>query len=366
MTITVPDKFKGFAVNSGKEWDKPKLVEFDRKKILPTDVVLENICCGLCGTDVHTVRENWGPYGRKDLVVGHEIVGKVIAIGTEVTDFKIGDRVGVGACSTSCNSCRRCTTDNEQYCSKSVSTYNDVDTFSDGYVTQGGYASHSIANQQFCFLIPDKLDSVVAAPLMCAGLTVYSPLVRNINKLTNPVVGIIGIGGLGHLALQFANALGAKVYAFSRSSSKMKEAKQLGAHEFIATQENDSWSDDYEDTFDFILNCASSATGTVLEQYLKTLKVDGKYISVGLPPVGEKFEFHPFTFLGNASAFSSSLLGSKKEANEMLELCAEKGIKPLVEEVPINEKSCGEALKRCNDGDVRYRFVFTEFDKAFA
>lgn len=366
MASSIPTTFKGFAVSTASEWNKPKLVEFEPKKVLPTDVVLKNICCGLCGTDVHTVRENWGPYERADLVVGHEIVGNVIAVGSDVTEFKIGDRVGIGACSNSCTSCRRCTTDNEQYCSRSVSTYNEVDQFSDGYVTQGGYASHSIANQQFCFKIPDKLESAVAAPLMCAGLTVYSPLVRNISKLEDPVVGIIGIGGLGHLALQFANALGAEVVAFSRTSSKKEEAIAFGAHKFIATQEDETWSDEFADKFDFILNCASSATGIILEKYLNTLKVDGKYISVGLPPVGEKFEFHPFTFLGNASAFSSSLLGSKKEAMEMLELCAERGIKPLIEEVPINEKSCGEALQKCNDGEARYRYVFTEYEKAFA
>lgn len=366
MTPAVPSKFKGFACSSGAEWNKPKLVEYDRKTINATDVVLENICCGLCGTDVHTVRENWGPYERPDLVVGHEIVGKVIAVGSDVSEFKIGDRVGIGACSNSCTKCSRCTADNEQYCSRSVGTYNEKDSFSDNYVTQGGYASHSIANQQFCFKIPEKLDSAVAAPLMCAGLTVYSPLVRNIGHLEKPAVAIIGIGGLGHLALQLANALGAEVYAFSRTSSKKAEAQSFGAHGFISTQEDDDWSETYHDKFDLILNCASSATGIDLEKYLTTLKVGAKFVSVGLPPVGEKFEFHPFAFLGNATNFGASLLGSKKEAIDMLELCAEKGIKPMIEEVPISAESCGDALTKCNDGKARYRYVFTEFDKAFA
>lgn len=366
MSQIVPSNFKGFACSSGAEWNKPKLVEFARKNINPTDVVLKNICCGLCGTDVHTVRENWGPYERPDLVVGHEIIGNVIAVGSEVTEFKIGDRVGIGASSNSCSKCSRCTGDNEQYCSRGVGTYNETDSFSDNYVTQGGYASHSIANERFCFKVPDKLDSSVAAPLMCAGLTVYSPLVRNIGHLKNPLVGIIGIGGLGHLALQFANALGAEVYAFSRTSSKKTESESFGAHGFISTQEDEDWHLKFEDKFDFILNCASSATGIDLEKYLKTLKVDGKFVSVGLPPVGEKFELHPFSFLGNATAFGASLLGSKKEANEMLELCADKGIKPMIEEVPISAESCGEALMKCNDGKARYRYVFTDFDKAFA
>ncbi|KAM9904916.1 hypothetical protein OXX69_007386 [Metschnikowia pulcherrima] len=366
MTVSVPDTFKGFAVSASDKWNQPKLVSFERKKILPTDVVIKNICCGLCGTDIHTVQENWGPLKRKDAVVGHEIIGNVIAVGDDVKTIKIGDRVGIGAASTSCGDCSRCKNDNEQYCPKGVSTYNAVDSFADDYVTQGGYASHSIANEQFCFPIPDKLDSAVAAPLMCAGLTVYSPLVRNIGKREKPVVGIIGIGGLGHLALQFAKALGAEVYAFSRGSSKKKEALSFGADGFIATQEDEGWEKKYFDKFDLILNCASGVDDFSLDKYLSTLVVDGRFVSAGLPPSGDTFAVHPFTFVRNATSFGSSLLGSKAEALEMLELAAEKGIKPMIEEVPISEQSCGEALTRCNDGDVRYRFVFTDYDKAFA
>lgn len=366
MTVSIPETFKGFAVSSADNWNKPKLVSFEHKKVLPHDVVIKNICCGLCGTDVHTVRENWGPLKRKDAVVGHEIIGNVIAVGDDVKSIKVGDRVGIGAASGACSDCSRCHSDNEQYCSKGFATYNDIDTFADNYVTQGGYASHSIANENFCFPIPDKLDSVVAAPLMCAGLTVYSPLVRNIGKIENPVVGIIGIGGLGHLALQFAKALGAEVYAFSRGSSKKKEALGFGADGFIATQEEEGWEKKYHDKFDLILNCASGVDDFSLDKYLLTLVVDGRFVSVGLPPAGDTLSVHPFTFVRNATSFGASLLGSKVEAAEMLELAAEKGIKPMVEEVPITEESCGEALTRCENGDVRYRFVFTKFDEAFA
>ncbi|QFZ28560.1 putative NADP-dependent alcohol dehydrogenase [Clavispora lusitaniae] len=363
---SVPDTFKGFAVDTKENWNKPKLVTYKRKSIQPTDVVIKNICCGLCGTDIHTTQENWGPMQRPDTVVGHEIIGTVIAVGDEVTEVKVGDRVGVGAASSSCCACSRCGSDNEQYCKDGVSTYNSIDGFSDGYVTQGGYSSHSIANQKFVFPIPDELDSVSAAPLMCAGLTVYSPIVRNIRHIEKPVVAVIGIGGLGHLALQFAKALGAEVYAFSRTSSKKAEATSLGADGFIATQEEKDWASKFHDKFDLILNCASRVDGFSLDEYLSALKVDGRFVSVGLPPVDDKFELNPFSFLSNGGSFGSSLLGSKKEALDMLELAAKKGVKPIVEEIPISEKNCEIALTRCNDGDVRYRFVFTDYDKAFA
>lgn len=365
MTVDVPNTFQGFAVDSSKNWNKPKLVSFPRKAIQPTDVVIKNICCGLCGTDVHTTQENWSPLKRPDAVVGHEIIGTVIAVGDKVKEIKVGDRVGIGAAATSCCECSRCENDNEQYCSKVVSTYNAVDSFSDGYVTQGGYSSHSIANEQYVFPIPDGLDSVSAAPLMCAGLTVYSPLVRGIRNIKNPVVAIVGIGGLGHLAVQFAKALGAEVYAFSRTSAKKEEAVSFGADGFIATHEEKDWASKYHDKFDLILNCASRVEGFVLDQYLATLKVDSRFVSVGLPPAKDKFELTPFSFLANGGSFGSSFLGSKAEALEMLELAAAKGIKPVVEEIPISEEGCEKALTRCDNGDVRYRFVFTKYDEAF-
>ncbi|EGW30448.1 uncharacterized protein SPAPADRAFT_63283 [Spathaspora passalidarum NRRL Y-27907] len=366
MTQSVPETFKGFGVDKKENWNKPKLVEYKHKQINPHDIVLENEACGLCYSDIHTLQSNWGPYNRNDLVVGHEIVGKVIAVGSAVTQFKVGQRVGIGAGNSACRECGRCNHDNEQYCKKMAGTYNNVDPRSNGYVTQGGYSSHSIADEQFAFAIPESLPSTAAAPLMCAGITVFSPLIRNLGKdAKGKTVGIIGIGGLGHLAVQFANALGAKVVAFSRSSAKKEQALKLGAHEFVATGEEKDWTSKYDDEFDFILNCASGIDGLNLSDYLSVLKVDSKFISVGLPPAKEQFGVSPFTFLKNGVAFGSSLLGSKTEVTEMLRLAAENDIKPWIEEVPISEENCSKALERCVAGDVRYRFVFTEFDKAF-
>ncbi|KAI5963101.1 uncharacterized protein KGF55_002893 [Candida pseudojiufengensis] len=390
MTVEqqVPDKFQGFAVDKAENWDHPKLVSYDRKKINPHDVVVKNETCGLCYSDIHTITAAWSPIntnkGEYGLVVGHEIAGTVIAVGSEVKDFKVGDRAGIGAASSSCLDCNRCKHNNEQYCTKAVATYNSKDSKADDYVTQGGYSSHSIAQDQFVFHIPDNLEFKYASPLFCAGITVFSPIVRNLqlldeDKIEDPskteksqlksakgkTVGIIGIGGLGHLAVQFSAALGAKVVVFSRSNSKKEQAFELGASEFVATQEDENWPSKYEDTFDLVLNCGSGSDGLDLPKYLSILKVNKNFISVGLPPTSEKFEVSPFTFLKHGAAFGSSLLGSKIEVEEMLKLAGEHNIKPWIEEVPISEENVHKALKRCEAGDVRYRFVFTEFDKAF-
>lgn len=366
MKQEVPDYFQGFAIDKPENWNKPKLVSYKRKVINATDVVVKNICCGVCGSDVHTVNGAWSLFKRKDLVVGHEIVGKVIAIGNDVTEFKIGQRVGIGASSNSCGKCERCLEGNEQYCFRGVATYNAKDYHSENYITQGGYASHSIADQQFVFAIPDSLESSVAAPLMCAGLTVYSPIVRNVGKdAKGKTIGVIGIGGLGHLAIQFAAGLGANVIAFSRNLSKKSQAFAMGATGYISTTEESNWHRNYYNKFDLILNCSSDIDGLKLSDYLNVLKVNAKFITVGLPPSGKSFKVSPFTFIRNGGSLGTSLLGSKSEANDMLKLAAEKNIKPWIETISINEQNCGQALTRFEKGDVRYRFVFTDFDKAF-
>lgn len=363
---SVPDFFQGFAVDKPENWNKPKLVSYKRKRINPTDVVVKNICCGVCGSDVHTVLGSWSPLKRSDLVVGHEIIGNVIAVGDKVTEFKVGQRVGIGASSNSCGACERCTNGNEQYCFKAVATYNAKDFHSENYITQGGYSSHSIANEQFVFAIPEKLESAVAAPLMCAGLTVYSPLVRNLGKnAKGKTVGVIGIGGLGHLAIQFASALGAEVIAFSRHSTKKQEALEMGANGYISTSEEPNWKKSYFDKFDFILNCSSDIDGLKLSDYLNVLKVNGSFTTVGLPPAGKTFKVSPFSFIRNGATLGTSLLGNKHEAQDMLELAAENGVKPWIETVPINESNCETVLNRFEKGDVRYRFVLTNFDQAF-
>lgn len=367
MSAKVPEYFLGYGVDKKENWDKPKLVKYTPKPLAPHDVTIKVECCGLCGSDLHTIQGGWGPLRRPDLVVGHEIIGEVVKIGSGVTSVKLGQRVGLGAKSDACLECARCKGGNEQYCKNSVSTYNKVSPFANGYITQGGYANYAIGNENFVFPIPENLPLEYAAPLMCAGLTTYSPIVRTLGKdLTGKTVGIIGIGGLGHLAIQFAKALGATVIAFSRTSAKTDQALKMGASELIAILEQPKWAKKYDDTFDLILNCASGFSEVDISSYLAVLKVNGFFSTVGLPEVSEKFEVSAFTMLRSGANIGQSLLGNREEALEMLNLAAEKNIRPWIEKIPISEKGCNEALTRCDKGDVRYRFVFTDFDKAFS
>lgn len=362
-----PKTFKGFGVGKVEDWNHPKLVEYEAKNLNPTEVCVKVICCGVCASDVHNLNGSWGkPFNRHDLVVGHEVIGKVVCVGPKVTEFKIGDRVGIGASCKSCGKCVRCDSDNEQYCRKSVVSFNAPDWESNGYITQGGFANYKIADERFTFRIPEKLNSEHAAPMMCGGLTVFSPLVRGLGDNANgKSVGIIGIGGLGHMAVQFAAALGAEVTAFSRTSAKKEQCFKMGATNFIATQEDPDWYKSYSDKFDMILNCASSFKGVDNAAFNDTLKIGGLFTTVGAPPSSERLSLGPFDLIRGNIKLCGSLLGSKKEATKMLQLAADKGVEPWIEKVPINAKSCGLTLERCEKSDVRYRFVFTDFDKVF-
>lgn len=370
MTIeNSPITVKGFGVDATENWNKPKLVQYDARPLGPKDILTENECCGLCGSDIHTLKGNWGPLNRSDLVVGHEIIGKVIAKGNDVKEFAIGDRVGIGAAAFSCGECHRCENDDEQYCKKGTGTYNMPDVhFGDGYVTQGGYLSHLVADEQHVFKIPEGIESVHAAPLMCGGLTVFSPLVRNLGEnAQGKKVLIIGLGGLGHMAVMLAaKGLGATVVVSLRTKGKKDQAIELGASDFIATKEDPNWAEKWAGQFDLVLNCALGIDGLDLPLYLSVLKVGKLFVTVGAPAVSDTYTVMPFLLITSGASIGGSLLGSKKEAQLMLELASKHNIRPWIEEVPISEDACGTALSRCDDGDVRYRFVFTEFKKAFA
>lgn len=364
--MSVPEVFKGVTVNEPSDWKNTKLIEYQPKKVLPTDVVVKVEYCGVCGSDLHTITGSWGPLQRKDLVVGHEIIGKVVKVGDKVKDIKLGDTVGIGAHSSSCHECKLCKSDNEQYCLKQIGTYNGVDYHSDNYVTQGGYASHAIASEDHVFPIPENLPGEVAAPLMCAGLTVFSPLYRSLQgNGEGKLVGVIGIGGLGHLAIMFAKALGAKVVAFSRSSRKKEDAMKLGADDFIAASEDPEWNKRYFKDFDVILNCASSFTDIDMESYLPAIAINGKFIAVGAPSVSEKMEMHAFQLILHNASLNGSEIGSKKEALIMLKLAAENKIYPVIEKLPINEANVAKVLEGVDNSSVRYRYVLTDFDKFF-
>lgn len=364
--MNVPEIIKGIGCTDPKDWASPKRLEYEPKRLLPTDVMIKVEYCGVCGSDYHTITGNWGPYPSDKCVVGHEMVGKVIKTGDQVTEVKIGDYVGIGADSSSCHECKMCKSNNEQYCLKGIGTYNGIDYHADNYVTKGGYASHAIASISHIFPIPDHLPREVAGPLLCGGLTAFSPLYRALQgNGTGKLVGIIGIGGIGHMAVKFAKALGATVVAFSRSSKKRQEVLDMGADEYIATGEEPDWNQRYIKEFDFILNCASDLSDIKFEQYLPAIAVGGEFIMVSAPPIKQSISFHPFLFLANNTTLKGSSIGSKQEALIMLKLAADNKIYPIIEKLPINEANVGKAFERVGKSDVRYKFVLTDFDKCF-
>ncbi|KAJ9151757.1 NADP-dependent alcohol dehydrogenase 6 [Pleurostoma richardsiae] len=355
-----PDKFTGYQILGPERWLDFKKQEFDPKPFGDYDVDIKIECCGVCGSDVHTLSGGWGEQ-HWPLAVGHEIVGKALRVGPKVTLIKEGQRVGVGAQSWSCLECRQCKNDNETYCLQQLDTYGAKWPDS-GIISQGGYSSHVRTHEHWVFPIPDALPSTIAAPMLCAGLTAYSPLVRN-GCGPGKKVGIVGMGGIGHFGLLFAKALGAEVWAISRSHAKEADCKKMGADGFIATADKD-WNKPHVMTFDLILNTANSFEGFDLDAYLSLLDVHGKWVSVGLPE-GEGIKIRNQSFLTNGCFIGASHLGSRRETLEMLQLAADKGIKTWVEELPIGEEGLAQAMTRLKKSDVRYRFCMTGYDKVF-
>lgn len=356
-----PDNFEGFAVvDSHKKWLSPEKVVYPAKQFNPRDVEIEIEACGVCGSDVHCAKGNWGEM-KLPLVVGHEIIGKVVRLGDKCdTGLKVGDRVGVGAQVSACLDCNRCNNDNEQYCPKFVTTYSQP-YFEDGYVGQGGYASHIRVHEHFVIPIPESLETNNVAPLLCGGATVYSPLKRN-GCGPGKKVGIVGIGGIGHMGILLAKAMGAEVYAISRSHAKEETSKQLGADHYIAT-EDEGWETKYFDTLDFMVLCGNSLSAVDFGKLPKILKAQGVIASISVPDQHEAIHLHPAQLLG--FQITQSCLASRAEIIEMLNLVAEKKIKLWVETVPISEENISTVFKRMESGDVRFRFTLTDFDKQF-
>ncbi|KAL8904634.1 MAG: hypothetical protein Q9171_006980 [Xanthocarpia ochracea] len=357
-----PDTFEGFMVQSQDDWTNFKKQEFKPKKFQERDIDIEVECCGVCGSDVHTITGGWGE-APMPLCVGHEVIGKAVKVGDNVTTVKVGDRVGVGAQIWSCLQCKPCKTDNENYCPKKIDTYGaPYPEEMGGVIAQGGYASHIRAHEYFTFKIPDNIPSVEAAPMMCAGLTTFSPLFRA-GVGPGKTVAIVGVGGLGQYAILWASAMGAEVYVLSHSPDKEAAAKQLGAKEFICTKDKD-WDKPYAFTFDFMLNTADATNEFDLPAYLGTLSVNGKMHHVGLPdkPLPE---IKAQMFAGNGCSMGGSHIGSRPEMLQMLKLASDKKLKPMIETIPISEAGCKEAVLGVHDNKVRYRYTLTDFDKAF-
>ncbi|MCJ1404665.1 hypothetical protein MMC11_007891 [Xylographa trunciseda] len=357
--MVYPDTFEGFQIEDTKKWSEFKKLEFKPKPFEDRDIDIKIDACGVCGSDVHTITGGWGEVPLP-ICVGHEVIGKAIKVGDKVTTVKVGDRVGVGAQIAACLECKQCKSDNENYCPKQIDTYGAP--YPDGTISQGGYASHIRAHEYFTFPIPENIPTEMAAPMMCAGLTTFSPLVRA-KAGPGKKIAILGIGGLGHFGILWANALGAEVYAISHSPDKKKDALALGAKEFICTTD-EKWAEPWAFTFDFILNCADMTHTFNLTEYMSTLAVNGEFHNVGLPdeplPKIMAQDFAP-----NGCKIGGSHIGSRPEMIQMLKLASEKNIKPIIQTLEISEVGCKEAVEKVKVNDVRYRFTLTNFDKAF-
>jgi alcohol dehydrogenase (NADP+) len=321
---------------------------FERREPREHDLVIEILFCGVCHSDLHTVRDEWGT-GNYPIVPGHEIVGRVTRAGSGVSKFKTGDLVGVGCMVDSCRECANCKDDLEQFCLKGATfTYAGKDRH-DGTPTQGGYSSQIVVDEAFVLSISDKLDPAAVAPLLCAGITTYSPL-KHWKVGKGSKVGVIGLGGLGHMALKLAHAFGAQVVQFTTSPSKREDALRLGADEVVLSNDPEQMKA-HAGSFDFILDTVSAPHD--LNIYLQMLKRDGTMTLVGLPDT-------PPTINGGALIFgrhslAGSLIGGIAETQEMLDFCAEHGIVSDIEKIRIQD--INEAYERMLKSDVRYRFV---------
>jgi alcohol dehydrogenase (NADP+) len=342
----MPTTVNAYAAPSATESLRSQTIE--RRDLGPKDVRIDIQFCGICHSDIHHCRGEWGtvPYPA---VPGHEIVGVVAEVGAEVTKHAVGDRVGVGCMVNSCGECENCVAGEEQYCTKgSTLTYGSIDR--DGTVTYGGYSQGVVVVEDFVVRVPDSLDLAAAAPLLCAGITTYSPL-RHWGAGPGKQVAVVGMGGLGHMAVQLAHAMGAEVTVLSQTLSKQEDGKRLGADHYYATSDANTFKE-LRNRFDLIVNTVSSADLNI-DALLRTVKLDGTLVNVGAP--AEPLPIKVFTLFGGRRSFAGSSIGGIRETQEMLDFCAEHGITADIE--LIDASQINDAWERVLSSDVRYRFV---------
>jgi len=321
---------------------------FDRRDPGPADVQIDILFCGVCHSDIHTARGEWGGT-TYPCVPGHEIAGRVAKVGRDVKNFREGDLAAVGCMVDSCQSCDNCRDHFEQFCEHGATfTYNSKDKHTGGF-TYGGYSKSIVVDQNFVLRLSDKLDLAASAPLLCAGITTYSPL-RHWQIGNGHKVGIVGLGGLGHMGLKFANAFGAEVALFTTSPGKTADAKRLGAHEVILSKNEDEM-EKHAKSFDFILDTVSAPHD--LDAYLSLLKRDGTMVMVGASP--DPLAVDAFSLILRRRRLAGSLIGGIAETQEMLDYCAENGIACEIEKIAIDK--INDAYERMLKSDVKYRFV---------
>jgi len=337
---------KGYAAQDAKTPLAPW--KFQRREVEAHDIQLDILYCGVCHSDLHQIRNEWGG-SIFPMVPGHEIIGRVSKVGKSVKKFKTGDLAGVGCLVDSCRECENCQHGLQQYCTGGPSfTYNSMEQ-DRKTITYGGYSNLVVVNEDFVLHVSEKLPIKGVAPLLCAGITTYSPL-RHWKVGKGHKVGILGLGGLGHMAVKFAASFGAEVTMLSTSPSKENDAKKLGAHKFVLTSNTESLKS-VKGYFDFIIDTVSAPHDYNL--YLSLLKTDGIQICVGVPPTPA--QINGFSLLGGRKSLAGSSIGGLPETQEMLDYCAEHNITSDVE--VINIKDINSAYVRMLKGDVHYRFV---------
>lgn len=337
---------KAYAVSSPTAALAPFQIE--RREVGPHDVQIEIAYCGICHSDIHQVRDEWGG-AKYPMVPGHEIVGRITAVGAHVKGFKAGDLAGVGCMVDSCRTCPSCERHFEQFCQKGAAfTYNSTE-MDKKTLTYGGYSSSVVVDEAFALKVSPKLDLAAAAPLLCAGITTYSPL-RRFNTKKGDKVGVVGLGGLGHMAVKLAAAMGAEVTMLSTSKSKEADARKLGAHHFGLTSDEATFKR-LAGHFDLIIDTISAPHD--YNKYLGLLRLEGAMVLLGVPP--EPTPVAAGSLIFGHKVLTGSLIGGIRETQEMLDFCAEHGIVSEIELIPVQQVN--EAYERMMKNDVRYRFV---------
>jgi len=325
-----------------------ELLQIERRDVLENDVKIDILYCGVCHSDIHSARNDWGN-AKYPLVPGHEIVGRVLEVGTAVTRYKEGDLVGVGCLVDSCQTCSACEDDLEQFCEKGmIGTYNGPNKHT-GKQTFGGYSTSIVVREEFVLKVPENLDIKAVAPLLCAGITTFSPL-NHWKVKKGDKVGIIGLGGLGHMGIKFAHAMGAETVMITTSPEKAKDAKRLGADAVLISKDEDEMAK-HAGSFDFLLNTVP--VGHDMNQYINLLKRDATMVMVGAIEFLEPM--HGGSIIMGRKRIAGSLIGGIKETQEMLDFCGEHGIVSDVEMIDMQEINA--AFDRVTSNDVKYRFV---------
>jgi alcohol dehydrogenase (NADP+) len=336
----------GYGVQSATT--SPAAMDFEHRDLRPHDVLIDIEFCGICHSDIHQARNEWGN-AIYPMVPGHEIVGKVAMVGSAVTTFKVGESIAVGTIVDSCRQCESCKAGEEVYCDRGlvVPTYNAKGL--DGRITYGGYANKIVVDEAYVLRLPSNLDPAAAAPLLCAGITTYSPL-KHFGAGPGKKVGVVGLGGLGHMALKFSHALGAQTVQFTTSRSKIEDARRLGADSVVFSKD-EGWKKEQASSFDLIIDCVAANHDVV--PYLTALKRDGIYCTVGIP--SDPIQVSAFALALGRKHLTGSATGGIEETQEMLDFCSEHNIVSDIEMTTFAKLE--EAWNRVTQNDVKYRFV---------